>query len=368
MDSSDDFKTPYVFCGVCYKSTGPFYLTSCAHILCHHHHTQQLVPQLCPVCNTTEISTVELDSKTLPTELKSYFRAFLPSLESIYAIARFQYEGLTGMVEHQKKLIDRLTSKIGQQRDVMKSVREELVKAREYKNQINTMNAELAQLQRQNADLTQQLEQIQTNAAMLEPKATSTIKSNLTNISKSDNFESKLYPSQKMAPPVETPSLVPKNFASSVQKHIPTKAAKRFAPPAETPTSTRSRPKPPVPARSNTDFKNISTRPNPFKPIGLSHIRSGTSTGAALLTSSRGATSNNPFLRTPLMPHAAGTSRAPTTRVPLANPHFPMPVSSPSGGRKSIPTQSDMQSPFRRLYSSRGSNASEFSWSISKHK
>ena len=53
------------------------------------------------------------------------------------------------MVEHQKKLIDRLTSKIEQQRDVMKSVREELVKAREYKNQINTMNAELAQLRRQ---------------------------------------------------------------------------------------------------------------------------------------------------------------------------------------------------------------------------
>jgi hypothetical protein len=362
MDSNDDFKRPYVFCGVCYKPTGPFYLTSCAHILCHHHHAQQLVPQVCPVCNTTEISTVELNSKALPAELKSYFRAFLPSLESIYAIARFQYEGLTGIVEHQKKLIERLTSKIGQQRDVMKSVREELVKAREYKNQINGMNAELNELRRQNADLFQQLKQMQTNPAMLEPKATSTMKSNLTNINTNNIFKPKPYTSHKaLAPQAVTPSLVPKNFASSVQKHISTKATKRFAPPAEISISTR--PNLPVPARSNTDFGNASTQPTPFKPIGINHIRTGTSTGAG-----SGAPSNNPFLRTPLMPRAAGTSRVPTTRVSLTNPHFPMSASSSSGGRKSIPTHPNMQSPFRRLYSSRESNPSEFSWSISKHK
>lgn len=132
MDSRDELvKQPYVFCGVCFKAEGPFKLTSCAHILCEHHDQNS---SECPVCDTKEITTVQLDSKSLPKELRSYFTSFLPSLESIYAIARFQYEGLVDMVNHQKSIITKLNGKIAQQRDVMKSVREELIKAREYKS------------------------------------------------------------------------------------------------------------------------------------------------------------------------------------------------------------------------------------------
>lgn len=132
MDNSDDLvKQPYVFCGVCFTAEGPFNLTSCAHILCEHHTSSDTA---CPVCNSQDTSTVQLSSQTLPKELLPYFGSFLPSLESIYAVAKFQYEGLVDMVNHQKSAIVKLTAKIAQQREVMKSVREELVKAREHKS------------------------------------------------------------------------------------------------------------------------------------------------------------------------------------------------------------------------------------------
>lgn len=133
MDNQDDFvKQPYVFCGVCFKVEGPFSLTSCAHILCQQH--VPVAGGKCLVCDTAEVSTVALDSRNLPKELRNYFGSFLPSLESIYAIAKFQYEGLVELVSHQKTVIAKLTAKIGQQKEVMKSVREELVKARDYKS------------------------------------------------------------------------------------------------------------------------------------------------------------------------------------------------------------------------------------------
>lgn len=128
----DLVKQPYVFCGVCFKTEGPYKLTSCAHILCESH--APTPGQLCPVCDNSDVSLVDLNSRSLPRELRSYFGSLLPSLENIYAIAKFQYEGLTEMVSHQEEVITKLSGKIKQQRDVMKSVREELVKARDYKS------------------------------------------------------------------------------------------------------------------------------------------------------------------------------------------------------------------------------------------
>lgn len=364
-NNNDDFNKPYVFCGVCYKSVGPFHLTSCAHILCEYHYAQQLVPKICPVCKITEISTIKLDSKVLPTELKSYFQPFLPALENIYAIARFQYEGITDMVGYQKKVIEKMTSKIAQQRDVMKNVREELIKAREYKNQINSLNEELGKLRKQNADLTEKVQQFKGKASNLEPKATSTMKSGITN-SNTNAFKYNAHSAQKSSvASTATPSLVPKTFASSVQKHISAKVVKRPALPPKVFNSRVSSGTLPAPKRSNTDFEIINTKPSPFKPVGTRYQQSNR---VAASTSQRDKTSNVSVFRTLFMPHESNTSRASNTQVPHHNNHFPLPTLSSSRGRKSIPTRPDTQSSFRRLYSSRGSNHSEVSWSISKHK
>lgn len=360
-NDNGDFNKPYVFCGVCYKSVGPFYLTSCAHILCEYHYAQQLRPKICPVCKIAEISTIQLDSKVLPTELKNYFQPFLPALENIYAIARFQYEGITDMVVYQKKVIEKMTSKIAQQRDVMKNVREELVKAREYKNQINSLNEELDKLRKQNADLTEKLQQLKGKTGNLEPKATSTMKSGITN---NKAFKYNTHSAQKTSVSA-TPSLVPKTFASSVQKHISAKVTKRPALPSKVINSGVSQGSLPAPKRSITDFETTNTKPSPFKPIGTRYQQSNRVAASA---SQREKTSNVSVFRTLFMPHESSTSRASNTQRPHNNDHFPQPVLSSSRGRKSIPTRPDTQSSFRRLYSSRGSNPSEVSWSISKHK
>lgn len=126
-----EYRQPYVYCGVCFTSEGPFHLTTCAHLVCAKHRPQGR--QECPCCKTEDISTVQLNNEELPSALKPYFKNFLPELENIYAISKFQFEGLERLVSHQKEVIKKMESKIHQQKEVMKSVREELVKARDYK-------------------------------------------------------------------------------------------------------------------------------------------------------------------------------------------------------------------------------------------
>lgn len=140
----DFVKQPYVFCGVCFKEDGAFSLTSCAHIVCDKHTRPD--GEACPVCEMAETATIKLDSEEFPKELKSYFGPFLPSLEHIYAIAKFQFERLLELVKHQKAAIGKMTERVAHQKDVMRSVREELVKARTYRTYGN--QAKFRSLQR----------------------------------------------------------------------------------------------------------------------------------------------------------------------------------------------------------------------------
>lgn len=165
-------KQLYVYCGVCLTPEAPFYLTSCAHILCQAHSTHLIdkttqnnsthshnhnhnhsnshnhihahtsgntqskdkTPLTCPVCNTPNISLIALTKSTLPKQLTSYFEPFLPNLEAIYAIAKFQYEGLQELAKYQAKQVVNLQAKIGQHRNTIRTARSEIAKAGEYKS------------------------------------------------------------------------------------------------------------------------------------------------------------------------------------------------------------------------------------------
>lgn len=148
----------FVYCGVCLSFEGPFYLTSCAHILCHTHHDKHIhdhqnssnpesntkekdsngktdkPSSVCPVCNTKDISVISLSEGSFPVDIQAYFKPFLPSLEAIYATARFQYEGLTELAKHQKKQIIKLNSKISHYKETLKTIRREIIKLNEYKS------------------------------------------------------------------------------------------------------------------------------------------------------------------------------------------------------------------------------------------
>lgn len=164
-------KQLYVYCGVCLTKDPAFYLTSCAHIICQRHrdkiiqtasdtiketqassingshppshrHTNDVNSHTqpnnnhslqCPVCSTKDISIVPLTKKSLPSELEPYFQSFLPGLENIYSIAKFQYDGLAEYTKSQMKMVERLTAKIHQYRDTIKMARLEILKADEYK-------------------------------------------------------------------------------------------------------------------------------------------------------------------------------------------------------------------------------------------
>lgn len=171
--------SPVEFCGVCYSFKGPFYLTNCAHVLCETHHLHAVNQQhqqqesssgnsletsptphnrnddksdnnnpvksitqkqnqkgmTCPVCKKSNISTilVTANKDLLPAGLKSYFSPFLKDLESIYAVAKFQYEGATALIKHQHELIEKLNTKNEVYKTTWKNVREKIAQLDEYK-------------------------------------------------------------------------------------------------------------------------------------------------------------------------------------------------------------------------------------------
>lgn len=174
-DESVSFKQPYVYCGVCHSDEGSFYLTSCAHLLCSQHHdlcsskptdpsaqapagqppakstggastkdggagsgpsnnngsllntkSGDKAALVCPVCRTADISVVPLTRDALPRELQAYFRPYIASLESIYAIAKFQTDGLVVRCQRQIKTIAKLTAKY---KEAVRRLREEMAKS-----------------------------------------------------------------------------------------------------------------------------------------------------------------------------------------------------------------------------------------------
>jgi hypothetical protein len=54
------------------------------------------------------------------------------------ASAKFQFDAMAELIRYQKQAITQLRGKLAEQRDVMRSVREELVKANEYNNFVIT--------------------------------------------------------------------------------------------------------------------------------------------------------------------------------------------------------------------------------------
>lgn len=124
---------PFVYCVKCYSSTFPLNLTSCGHIVCPRHSKGNT----CSICNTPQITFSPLSPSTaqnLPNDQRSFFTSFLPSLQDIHAVARYQYTRLVDLVHHQRKVITKLNNKISSQRESTNTMKAQLVKAKAYKS------------------------------------------------------------------------------------------------------------------------------------------------------------------------------------------------------------------------------------------
>lgn len=167
-------------------------------------------------------------------------------------------------------------------------------------------------------------------------------------------------------PPIPSakPSLLQKNFAYSVQKHIPSRSnpsLQKFKQPAPRQKQREQMSQVESRNRRQSEVKNTGRSVTDF--------------------ASSNQPNSNPFYRgdSRQNSHVIPTTRAMGTDVGINNPKFPI---LQTNTRRSIPTRPETLSPFRRLYSSssgraRGNplssrmsmengNGTDFSWSISK--
>lgn len=153
-DTNDLTKQLYVYCGVCLDSKGPFFLTSCAHILCQSHYgkacssdpsksnrpdyetrnSQSHHNLTCPVCKAKQVSAVMVTKDSLPSKLQPYFQPFLPNLEDIYAVAKFQYDGMVELVKYQSSLIAKLNQQIDKNKQLIQAAKSQTSSLNDYKS------------------------------------------------------------------------------------------------------------------------------------------------------------------------------------------------------------------------------------------
>lgn len=129
---------PFVYCAKCYNTTHAIALfyTSCGHILCSDHLSSK---NRCAACNTRDISTYPLSERVngfksprrMHRSIRGLFKSFLPGLENIHSIARYQYSRLVQLVEHQSRTIGGLENKVDELKSEFNSV---VLKAKKYKS------------------------------------------------------------------------------------------------------------------------------------------------------------------------------------------------------------------------------------------
>ncbi|ODV95948.1 hypothetical protein PACTADRAFT_2251 [Pachysolen tannophilus NRRL Y-2460] len=164
-----DLVQPFIYCGVCHKDgtyndgdgkADPFWLTSCAHILCREHVGGKMLRPAdlerlrirCPVCQTQEVSVVRL-SNNLPGDLKPYFKPFPSQIEALFAAAQFQYCGMAELISHQKKFIDKLFNKIDKQKQLLYAAKAEV-------SQVEDLKIKMTNLEKANLMLNKELQNI----------------------------------------------------------------------------------------------------------------------------------------------------------------------------------------------------------------
>lgn len=115
---------------------------NCAHVVCKIHIDNFLH---CPVCNSTDISSAPMNN--LPSECKEYFVSTTETLNELAQIVHFQQNRMANIVSKQQLEVSRLNNKVEEQQQVMRSVREELVQARELQKEVESLRERLAEYQ-----------------------------------------------------------------------------------------------------------------------------------------------------------------------------------------------------------------------------
>lgn len=122
---------PFIFCSICYSQQSPLYFTSCGHVLCDFHASSNTNP--CFICKTSHLAPCLISS--LPKLVKSFFTStFLPVLDGIHGVARFQYNRLVELFSHQTLVIQQLNEKVQNQRQALAVAHPKILKARDYKS------------------------------------------------------------------------------------------------------------------------------------------------------------------------------------------------------------------------------------------
>lgn len=131
--SDTNIVSSFPYCVKCFSSSNPLSYASCGHLLCTHH----VKGSTCAVCQTPIGSVVPIDSSltanVLPEDARPFYKPFLAPLQDIHSIARFQHTRLVDLVNHQSEVIGQLNEKVEKYRKSMKSAKERLGKAKEYK-------------------------------------------------------------------------------------------------------------------------------------------------------------------------------------------------------------------------------------------
>ncbi len=86
----------------------------------------------CPLCQATNISLKLIDA-ALPEEIMTYFQPLPQQLESMFAVAQFQYCGMNELIRSQKQYIDKLITRAEKQRQLLVAAKDEIAKAANYK-------------------------------------------------------------------------------------------------------------------------------------------------------------------------------------------------------------------------------------------
>ncbi|GAO52228.1 hypothetical protein SAICODRAFT_70481 [Saitoella complicata NRRL Y-17804] len=150
---SNALASDLVYCAKCFLTAGngsSFWLTSCGHIVCE----RCLFPEGVPLdaanrthtctydrCRSANVSIAPLDEQ-LPQDLIPYFRPLHELIDEFTGAVKFQHGNILRLVEHYR-------GKMAMQRDILGKVKDELEKARDYKSQIDTLQAENERLRGQ---------------------------------------------------------------------------------------------------------------------------------------------------------------------------------------------------------------------------
>ncbi|KAH3899944.1 uncharacterized protein SCODWIG_02078 [Saccharomycodes ludwigii] len=130
-DENNNNKLP-IDCQVCHElmsdnSNTPFYLTSCAHVLCSKHYDKNTT--ICPYCNARGITVLNLkenDKSNDDEEINKFFEPLPLQLENLYSISMFQNKILQNRCKYLYDYNKILTDKVSKQRQILIKARDEI--------------------------------------------------------------------------------------------------------------------------------------------------------------------------------------------------------------------------------------------------